>query len=224
MSRDPGGVPQAGGSVAANDLEARFRDPLTVRLWRAYFTDAARAVRRLPAAQRGELLRELQSHLLASLADDPAEREPERLMNAIDRLGAPGDYLAPLVADRLLERASMTMSPAAVLAGLFHGGFRTTGRALATAAFSLGYALVVLLIAGALLKPVTPNTIGLFRGPDGRLDLSIYLSDTRTATPLGADVLGLWVVPLFVVVAVTLYAALTKLLPLLRLSPERTPS
>ena len=57
----------------------------------------------------------------------------------------------------------------------------------------------------ALLKPIWPDHIGLFRNPDGTVTFGI-VAQTQGAQEL----LGLWIMPISVAVALLLYVALTR--------------
>ena len=181
-----------------------FVDPAAERLWRAYFADVDRIIARSgPGAE--DLREDLRDHLAESYSSEGNGAEVDRLQAAINRLGRPADYLHPLLADELLMHGSRTYHPAPIARGLYHAIRAWSSRALAVTAFALGYLLLAIFTAMALLKPIWPDHIGLFRNPDGTVTFGI-VAQTQGAQEL----LGLWIMPISVAVALLLYVALTR--------------
>ena len=160
----------------------------------------------------GGVRADLERHIVDSLADQPSSStELERLDAALARLGRPVDYLQPLIADALLERGTRTYAPTLIARGLTHAVLAGSTRAATAVVFALGYALLAAFTAMILLKPVWGDHVGLFRRADGLMGFGI-LADTTGAREL----LGLWLIPIALIVVGVLYVALTRALRALR--------
>jgi uncharacterized membrane protein len=171
------------------------------------------ALQPLPAVQRQDLLREMAGHL--------AERaEQGRIDDALSALGSPNDFARPFVEDHDLTIALNRTNPAALLLGVL----ARAGRSLF--AFAAGFVAVVLylvalaLAAIAMLKPITPNNVGLWRTAGGYDFGAIY--GTIHSQP---ELFGYWIMPVGAIGAVIAYLAATEVLKLsgraiLRRSPR----
>lgn len=170
----------------------------------AYLMALGRLVR--PLGEEGAALQEA---IAAHLAEAAAMGEPTP--QTIARLGTPAELVQPLLADRWLEQASRDARPGSVARGLWHAVLAGGRRALLATAWGLGYLLLAVFTAMALLRPVLPRHVGLFRSVDGALSFGI-LSDTAGAV----DLLGAWTLPVALALAGLAYLLLTRGLRLLR--------
>ncbi|HEY4953937.1 MAG TPA: hypothetical protein VII02_03530 [Gemmatimonadaceae bacterium] len=178
-----------------------------LRVWNDYLNDASRVARQLPEAERRELVLELRSHLAESfaVAGGPSDAdEVTRVKAAIARLGRPRDFLRPILADHLLEKGASTFHPRLLAEGLYHNVFGGLKAGVISVAFGVGYVLIIVFAAMALLKAFVPNHVGYFVYPNGTRTLGI-LADTTGAR----EALGYWVVPLALAAATVLYVLLT---------------
>lgn len=188
-------------------MKPAFADPASARLWDDYFGEVDRLLADA-APDAAEIRNDLQMHVLDSLAaQSAAESEFARLQAALRRLGEPRVYLRALLADGLLERGTRTYRPMLIARGLFHSLLAGSARAATAAAFALGYLLLALFAAMAVLKPLWGDHVGLFRRPDGALSLGI-IAHTEGAR----DLLGLWSTPAALLVSLLLYFALARAL------------
>ena len=186
-------------------MTPQFGNPAATDLWSRYFADVDRLLRRF-GEDGAELRSDLEAHLADSYrAGDPSQAEEVRLRAAMDRLGRPADYLRPHIADELLDRGTRSYSPAPIAAGLYHSLRAGSSRALKGATFGLGYLLLAIFTAMALLKPVWGDHIGLFRQVDGTVNFGI-VADTAGSREL----LGLWIIPIALAFAALLYVILTR--------------
>lgn len=187
-----------------------FADPAARRLWDAYFAEIDRLLARSDV-NGADLRSDLEAHVVDSMAAAPAGNERERLETALMRLGRPIDYLRPLLADEFIERGTQNYSPITIGRGLAYAIMAGSRRAVIGFTFGLGYLLLGIFTAMALLKPFLGEHVGLFRHADGTISAGIL------AQSYGArDLLGWWSIPVTLLLAAALYFALTKGLRILR--------
>lgn len=187
-----------------------FTDPAARRRWEAYFSEVDRLLARADG-DAAELRGDLEAHVVASMAAASGGSEGERLDAALSRLGRPIDYLRPLLADELIERGTRTYSPVAIARGLSCGVMAGSRRAVIGFAFGLGYLLLAVFTAMALLKPLWGEHVGVFRYADGTFSAGIVAQSDGAR-----ELLGWWSIPIALLLAALLYVALTKGLRALR--------
>ena len=188
-----------------------FNDPAAARAWRGYFAEVDRLLAPVGAADRAELRADLETHLIDGFAQEDGG-EADRLASAMRRLGRPADYLRPVIAEHLLERGTRSYAPAPIARGLYHTLKLGSARAAVAAGFVLGYAMLAIFAAMALLKPVWGDHVGLFREPDGRVSFGIVANRAGVS-----ELLGLWIIPLALLLTTLLHVLLTRALRLARL-------
>lgn len=187
-----------------------FADPAARRRWNEYFAEVDRFLSRA-GADAAELRGDLAAHVADSMAAAPDGSEADRLDAALARLGRPIDYLRPLLADELIERGTRTYSPVTIAQGLCHAVMAGSRRALIALTFGIGYLLLAIFVAMAMLKPLWGEHVGLFRHADGTVSAGIVATDANAS-----ELLGWWSMPIALLLAALLYIALTKGLRVLR--------
>jgi len=165
-------------------------------------------MRSIPKTKREELKLEIQGHLLESMEDASTDSDSSKLMDAIDRLGEPEDYIKPMIADKLLLDASKTFNPRNVLMGLFFNLRTSIRRAVLTMIIGLGYFFLFCIAVMTIMKIIIPSHVGIFL-PEygGSTAVGILVSPEPHR-----EILGFWTVPIGVVCTVLLYTGLTRLL------------
>lgn len=187
-----------------------FTDPAARRRWDAYFSEIDRLLARADA-DVAELRGDLEAHVVDSMAAASGGSEGERLDAALSRLGRPIDYLRPLLADELIERGTLTYSPITITRGLSYAIMAGSRRAVIGLAFGLGYLLLAIFVAMALLKPLWGEHVGVFRYADGTISAGIVAQSSGAR-----ELLSWWSIPIALLLAALLYVALTKGLRALR--------
>jgi len=113
--------------------------------------------------------------------------------------------------DAALARAEVSRSPFQILAGLFRRASLSVAGFVVLVSSLVGYFLGVAFILCALLKPIHPQSAGLwsFRDSSGDLQLSLRLGFGSTPAG-GRDVLGWWIVPVGLLVGFGLMILTTR--------------
>lgn len=167
---------------------------------RDYLAKLDAALQPLPALGRTEVVREIASHL--------AERaEQGRLEEALAALGAPHDFARPYVEDHDLTNALNRSTPLALLLTIAGRGARSL-MALTTGFVALVmYLFAIAFAAIAVLKPITPANVGLWRTDHGFDFGAVY-----GAAHSQPEMIGYWVIPVGALGALLAYLAATAVL------------
>lgn len=185
-------------------IEHNLQEKISIRIWENYFKRVNRVLKPAPKKQREEILLELQGHLLESIRNDTSENEADKVLNAIEKLGDPDEFLRPIVADRLFSDASKTLNPKSIILGLGFNFYSNIKRAFVALMFSFGYLLCLVSALMAVLKVFFPKHVGLLRTKTGSILLGFNLAEAN------ADILGYWIIPISLIISVVLYIILTK--------------
>ena len=191
--------------------EKILSDTVAIKIWHQYFRRVKRCAKPLKSNQQEELILEIQDHLLESFKQETGDKEAEKLLNAIDKLGDPEEYLRPMIADRLLSSASSTLNPKTVFKGLYYDLFGNIKSFLLSLAFSLGYLTAFVFAVLSILKIFFPDNIGFFVGQNGSILIGIIGGES-----LKTDILGFWDIPLGLLVSLIIYLVLTRNLKVIK--------
>ncbi|MCK5148065.1 hypothetical protein KAR48_15015 [bacterium] len=184
-----------------------FSDPLSQKLWDGYFNRVKRIMRRTPYNIREEMLHELQGHLAESISESRAQREPDCVQEAIERLGDPEDYLKPMITERLLDHASGNYSLRSVILAFIYSFSSGLSRFIISLILSLGYITAFTLGLTGIANIFIPDKAGLFISPNEFPSLGII----NNPSLYGTDILGFWFTPLSIIIAILMYMGLTRL-------------
>ena len=185
-------------------IEHNLQEKISIRIWENYFKRVKRVLKPAPLKQREEILLELQGHLIESIRNDTSVNEADKVLNAIEKLGDPDEFLRPIVADKLFSDASKTLNPKNIILGLGFNFYSNIKRAFVAFLFSLGYIACVVFALMAVLKVFFPKHVGLLRSKTGSITLGFDLSKGNT------DILGYWIIPVCLIISILLYIILTK--------------
>jgi hypothetical protein len=159
----------------------------------AYLREIRANLRGLPAAEISEIVQELQSHVLDSVADDPSDAN---VRATLAKLGDPREVARINLSMRLAANAAGKSSPLTVartiarLAGL-------SARGLFTLLISLlGYGFAACWLLVAVSKPFAPGRVGLWQIRDATGDMTYSLGRHAIgANVAGHEILGWWIIP-----------------------------
>jgi len=162
-----------------------------------YFAKVDRLLAPLPSDAAADVRRELEQHALDALAGGTSAPE------ALERLGAPEDFLPDLVAEKLRTRAARSLMPGHIARALaMSASTGVTGLVVSSLA-GLGYAIALLALIMGVMHLIDPDSAGVYRMPDGQTLIGFGKS------PGDVDIYGHWFSPIAFAVAAGLYLILT---------------
>ena len=151
-----------------------------------YLSKFRESLPEMPVADREEIVREISVHI-RECAQEPDGNVDEILR----RLGPAGTLASQYEQDRLIQRASRSISPLLILRATLELAKRgMEGFAVFLGVIS-GYALGGGLVLTAILKPIFPRNTGLWIGP-GVFNFGFHVPSF--ADPVH-EVLGWWYIP-----------------------------
>ncbi|MGA7686677.1 MAG: hypothetical protein WCC32_16995 [Terriglobales bacterium] len=140
-----------------------------------------------------EIVEELRSHILEKAAVN-GEATPAAVEDVLAALGKPEELAAQYMADDLLERAASNRSPRLFLRGLVLWASLSAGGIFVLIGCVVGYFLGGAFMLCAILKPLHPQSAGLWRLPDEAHSYSLRLGFGSVPAG-GTELLGWWMVP-----------------------------
>ena len=163
----------------------------------AYLTRLRRRLRGIDEQDIREIVEELRSHILDKTGVSGEEGTVEKVGEMLAALGSPEQLAGEYLTDNLLARAEFSRSPARILAVLFRWASLSIAGFWVLLSSILGYFLGIVFVLCAFLKPIHPQTAGLWIYPTGAEGSTISLRlGFGSAPPDGRDVLGWWIVPI----------------------------
>jgi len=126
----------------------------------SYLTGLDGALRGVRREERDEILREIRTHILDSLPDDP-QAGVETVLRA---LGAPERLAEQYQTEFLLTQASHSFSPWLLLSTAWRWAHTGVRGLVVFMVAMVGYGAALAALVTVLLKPFLPNRIGLWVG------------------------------------------------------------
>ncbi|NVK52187.1 MAG: hypothetical protein HWD85_04575 [Flavobacteriaceae bacterium] len=185
--------------------EIQFTDKNVQRVYKNYINSIKNVTKPLLQSDRNEILMEFNSHIYESLNNNEKSTELDNLLNAIDKLGAPEEVLKPLIADKLLEKATKSFNPIDVFKALA----LNIGNGISYIIFTILYLCLGGFIFLIFAKIKNGDKLGMYM-QDGKFQAIGMLSDTTDYQ----EVLGNWFIPVMLLCIVVLYLFITLLLKL----------
>lgn len=183
---------------------SHFKDTATRDLWTGYLQQVQHLSKVLDSRQREDIEMEIKAHLLEGFIQSQADQEVERLQQAIQRLGEPETFIPQWVEDRLLEGAQ----PGNGMRNLFRlirvSSVKGIRHILVSLALGLAYMFSFYLFSMAVLKVFFPDNVGFYLSPQGIPMIGYVDSEIFT------EVLGNWLIPVFLMVSIVLLWVLSR--------------
>jgi uncharacterized membrane protein len=177
----------------------------------AYLAMLRRGLRGMNEKDVREIIEELRSHILDRASVNEEEVTATRVGATLGALGSPEQLAGEYLTDNLLAMAEVTRSPVRILEILFRWASLSVAGFFVLLGSIVGYFLGAAFILCALLKPVHPQTAGLWilaAGTDHpTISLRLGFGD---APPGGRELLGWWIVPIGLVMGCGLVMLTTR--------------
>ena len=177
----------------------------------AYIARLRKRLRGIDEQELREILEELRGHILDKSTASGQEPTAAAVDRTLASLGTPEQLAGEYLADNLLAQAEVSRSPLRIVQILFRWASLSVAGFFVFLGSIVGYFLGASLILCALLKPVHPQTAGLWKIPAGAEGSAFSLHLGFGSVPPGAsDVLGWWIIPIGLVVGCALVMLTTR--------------
>ena len=140
-------------------------------------------------SDREDLVSEIRSHIVERL-EDPSRPLDQVVAETLDKLGAPEMLAARYHTEGLLDRARATMSPVLLLRATMRWAMTGIRGFFAFWVLFIGYFTAAGFYICALVKPLFPDNVGLYWGPD-----TYGIGIRFPGEPHENDILGMWLPP-----------------------------
>lgn len=161
-----------------------FDDPHSRRAWRRFHLRAELMLGGVAADIRRQLLEDLSAHVRDTVEHAPKDvPEFERVEAALARIGEPREFIAPLLADAILDAKRRVGAHAGWRAMLHSAGLG--GKYLLRSASIVATAIVGALMVGVAIGGVLrPDLIGVFRLGRDEIQLRLFGLSGDAGTPV----------------------------------------
>ena len=177
----------------------------------AYIARLRKRLRGIDEQELREILEELRGHILDKSTASGQEPTAAAVDRTLASLGTPEQLAGEYLADNLLAQAEVSRSPLRIVQILLRWASLSVAGFFVFLGSIVGYFLGASLILCALLKPVHPQTAGLWKIPAGAEESAFSLHLGFGSVPPGAsDVLGWWIIPIGFVVGCALVMLTTR--------------
>ncbi|WP_405199291.1 HAAS signaling domain-containing protein [Christiangramia sp. LLG6405-1] len=190
-----------------NIKEIQFKESASQRIYKNYIDRIEKCVSTLSKADQREVLLEYNSHIYEGLGRNHNGTETDRLLDILEKLGEPEQYLKPLIADKKLEQATRTFNPV----HLFKALALNITNGISYLIFGLLYIALLGFVFLIYAKLSNPRNVGLFLKNDSFLALG-KLNDGYLKNPEISEGLGNWFVPAMIFAILISYIIITLLL------------
>ena len=160
-----------------------------------YLNKLRKCLRGIHADDVRDIVEELRSHITDTLA--ATDQQPTAVDAVLAGLGRPEDLASQYTTDNLFARAEVTRSPLRILQSLLRWSSLSAAGFVVLLGSLTGYFVGIALWLCAALKIFHPHTAGVWSIPNGPDDVEISVRLGFGDAPIGGrDVLGLWIVPI----------------------------
>jgi hypothetical protein len=158
-----------------------------------------------------EIVEELRSHIVDKAGAGAEGVTAAGVSATLAALGSPEELASEYMTDNVLARAEISRSPVRILESLFRWASLSMAGFFAFLVSIVGYLLGASFVLCAVLKPVHPQSAGLWILPSGADDFMISLRLGFGGPPPGSrDLLGWWIVPIGLVMGCGLVMLTTQ--------------
>ncbi|PLX05635.1 MAG: hypothetical protein C0598_14030 [Marinilabiliales bacterium] len=184
-----------------------FESNTAQRIYNDYLKRVEKKARVLSQDDKTEILMDINSHIYEGIQRETNVNETDSLLNLIEKLGDPDDFMQPIIAERKINEATRTFNPKTVYQALsfnFKNG-------IIYSIFSVLY--LFLLAFGFLIitKLIIPSKTGLFYY-ENKFHSFGFVSNNEGMN----EILGFWFIPVVLLAAAVFYLIITLLLRLVK--------
>ncbi len=182
----------------------------------AYLARLRESLGRLPNEEVNDILREIRGHIVERVESSGAmdSKTVERILGG---MGRPEDIGSLYRTEALVARARATFSPLLIVRTTIRWAMKTLLGFIALVLGIIGYAVGLVLVASAILKPFFPSYIGLWVNEHG-----VQLA-TPASQALGPELLGWWAVPIYLLLGALAVVGTTSYLRWMLRFASRSP-
>lgn len=181
-----------------------FEDKNAQRVYDNYIKSLRNVLKPILDEDRQEVLMEFNSHIYEYIQNNKSKSELNELLNAIDKLGSPEEVLKPLIADKLLEKATKSFNPIHIFKALS----LNIANGVSYIIFFLLYLSLGFFVFFIFAKLFNSNVGMYFK--EGEFKVLGLVKETSDYQ----EVLGYWFIPVMILATVILYFIITLLLKL----------
>lgn len=181
-------------------IEIQFKESASKRIYDRYMSEVKKTVKLLNTKEQNEILMEINSHIYEGLQHNKTNNEIDRLLDILDKLGAPEEVLKPLVADKKLEQATRTFNPLHIFKALALNITNGISYLIFFILYLCLFGFVFLIYA----KITNPNGVGLFFENNQFLALG-KINPEYLESSSYTEVLGHWFIPVMVLAILLFY-------------------
>ncbi|MCK5538001.1 MAG: hypothetical protein KAI79_14340 [Bacteroidales bacterium] len=181
-----------------------FEDKNAQRVYDNYIKSLRNVLKPILDEDRQEVLMEFNSHIYECIQNNKSKSELNELLNAIDKLGSPEEVLKPLIADKLLEKATKSFNPIHIFKALS----LNIANGVSYIIFFLLYLSLGFFVFFIFAKLFNSNVGMYFK--EGEFKVLGLVNETSAYQ----EVLGYWFIPVMILATVILYFIITLLLKL----------
>jgi hypothetical protein len=183
-----------------------FTEQPAQQIWASYLKRVDALCGLLDARQRTDIQLELKAHLLESYIHITEGDEAARITAAIGKLGQPEEFIPLWVEERLLDGAR----PGASTRNLFHllriNAFKSIRQFMVSMLMGFGYLLSFYFFIAAVMKLFYPQYVGFYITDSGWPVIGYIDAEGFT------EILGYWLTPIGLAIAIGLQWFLNMLL------------
>ena len=183
-----------------------FKDQVAQQIWTDYLSQVEQLCVMLNQRQTADIQMELRAHLLESYTQFSSGTEAERIQSAINKLGQPSEFIPLWVEERLLEGTMPGSGTRNLLNLLKINASKGVKQFIFSMLIGFGYLMAFYFFLAAALKIFFPEYIGVYLSTSNILFIGYVDSDGFT------ELLGYWLIPVGLGVAVSLQMFLNKIL------------
>lgn len=179
-----------------------LKDKNAQRVYDNYINSLKNVLKPILDSDKEEVLMEFNSHIYENLQNNKSKLEIDVLLNTMEKLGSPEEVLKPLIADKLLERATKSFNPLQILKALLLN--ITNG--VSYIIFFLLYLSLGTFIFLIFAKLFSSNVGMYFKEGEFRV-IGVVNGSSEYQ-----EVLGYWFIPVMILVTVSLFIIITLFL------------